>query len=79
MNFLIFALGVPVGLLISWFWKYYNEEMRIWEFDKEEVYENCTVRILTSSKHARTEVGWWKGGRDNLPVIHTPHEDGEAR
>lgn len=78
-NLLIFVLGVLIGLLAHWFWVYYNEEVRVLKYDQEEVYENCTVRICTSSKHDKTDVGWWKGGRDDLPVIHTPYEDGEAR
>lgn len=34
------------------------EEVNI--FDTEEVYENCTVQILSNSVTGNVSVGWWK-------------------
>ena len=38
-------------------------ELRIEEinfFDTEEVYENCTVQVLSNSITGNVSVGWWK-------------------
>ncbi len=34
-------------------------------FDKEEIFENCTVQVLTNTKTGEVSVGWWKneGGK----------------
>lgn len=29
-------------------------------YDKEEVYENCTVQVLSNTKTGDVSVGWWK-------------------
>lgn len=29
-------------------------------YDKEEIYENCTVQILTNTNTGDVSVGWWK-------------------
>lgn len=29
-------------------------------YDKEEIYPNCTVQILTNTITGETSVGWWK-------------------
>ena len=29
-------------------------------FDKEEVFEDCTVQVLTNTVTGETSVGWWK-------------------
>ena len=29
-------------------------------YDKEEIYENCTVQVLTNTKTGDVSVGWWK-------------------
>lgn len=31
-------------------------------YDKEEIYTDCTVQILTNTKTGETSVGWWKNG-----------------
>lgn len=38
-------------------------------FDKREVYENCTVEILTNSVTGQQSIGWWHGGVDDMPTI----------
>ena len=29
-------------------------------YDKEELYENCTVQILTNTVTGKISIGWWK-------------------
>ena len=29
-------------------------------YDKEEIYENCTVQILTNTITGKTSIGWWQ-------------------
>lgn len=29
-------------------------------YDKEEIYENCTVQVLTNTGTGDVSVGWWK-------------------
>ena len=29
-------------------------------YDKEEIYENCTVQVLTNTKNGNVSVGWWR-------------------
>lgn len=36
-------------------------------FDHEEIYENCTVQILTNSVTGEVSVGWWHGGIEDMP------------
>lgn len=35
-------------------------------FDKEEVFKNCTVQVLSNSVTGEISVGWWPG--DNMPT-----------
>lgn len=35
-------------------------------FDKEEVYHNCTVQILTNSVTGEVSVGWWRNDKPPL-------------
>lgn len=29
-------------------------------YDKEEIYENCTVQVLTNTETGEVSVGWWQ-------------------
>ena len=29
-------------------------------YDKEEIFENCTVQVLTNTRTAEVSVGWWR-------------------
>ena len=29
-------------------------------YDKEEIFENCTVQVLTNTVTGETSVGWWR-------------------
>jgi len=29
-------------------------------YDKEEIFENCTVQVLTNTLTGEVSVGWWK-------------------
>ena len=29
-------------------------------FDKEEIFENCTVQVLTNTATGEVSVGWWR-------------------
>ena len=29
-------------------------------FDKEEIYPNCTVQVLTNTVTGEVSIGWWK-------------------
>lgn len=31
-------------------------------YDKEEIYHDCTVQVLTNTATGETSVGWWKNG-----------------
>lgn len=33
-------------------------------FDKEEIYPNCTVQVLTNTVTGEVSVGWWKNEED---------------
>lgn len=40
-------------------------------YDKEEIYPNCTVQVLTNTATGETSVGWWKnGGADDGNGVH---------
>ena len=34
-------------------------------FDKEEIYQNCTVQVLTNTVTGEVSVGWWKNDRED--------------
>ena len=29
-------------------------------YDKEEIFENCTVQVLTNTATGEVSIGWWK-------------------
>lgn len=29
-------------------------------YNREEIYENCTVQVLTNTMNGRVSVGWWQ-------------------
>ena len=31
-------------------------------YDKEEIYPDCTVQVLTNTATGESSVGWWKNG-----------------
>lgn len=33
-------------------------------YDQEEIFENCTVQVLTNTISGRTSVGWWQNKMD---------------
>lgn len=33
-------------------------------FDKEEIYPNCTVQVLTNTATGEISIGWWKNEED---------------
>ena len=33
-------------------------------FDKEEIYRNCTVQVLTNTVTGEVSIGWWKNGNE---------------
>lgn len=33
-------------------------------YDKEEVYENCTVQVLTNSFTGAVSIGWWQNEKE---------------
>ena len=37
-------------------------------FDKEEIYPNCTVQILTNTVTGEVSVGWWKNPKTMTDV-----------
>lgn len=42
-------------------WKFGNiERIEVSVYDKEEIFENCTVQVLTNTKTGEVSVGWWK-------------------
>ena len=36
-----------------------NEQIETNIFDKEEIYPNCTVQVLTNTITGEVSVGWW--------------------
>lgn len=34
-------------------------------FDKEEIYQNCTVQVLTNTVTGEVSVGWWKNDKED--------------
>ena len=34
-------------------------------FDKEEIYKNCTVQVLTNTVTGEVSVGWWKNDKEH--------------
>lgn len=39
-------------------------------YDKEEVFPDCTVQVLTNTVTGETSVGWWRN--DNPPIGANP-------
>ncbi len=36
-------------------------------FDKETIYENCTIQVLTNTVTGEVSVGWWRNERGKEP------------
>ena len=45
-------------------------------FDKEEIYRDCTVQVLTNTVTGEVSVGWWQN--DNPPMGMGDFDDGDA-
>lgn len=43
-------------------------------FDKEEIYPDCTVQVLTNTLTGETSVGWWEN--DNPPPSLRDNREG---
>ena len=43
-------------------------------FDKEEVFPDCTVQVLTNTVTGETSVGWWKNDNPPETVYHIKDE-----
>ena len=46
-------------------------------YDREEIVENATVQILTNTVTGDVSIGWWRGGKDDMPLL--PREDRNGR
>ena len=33
-------------------------------YDQEEIYENCTVQVLTNTINGHTSIGWWQNPKE---------------
>ena len=33
-------------------------------YNQEEIYENCTVQVLTNTMNGRTSIGWWQNEKE---------------
>lgn len=33
-------------------------------YDQEEIYENCTVQVLTNTINGHTSIGWWQNQKE---------------
>jgi hypothetical protein len=33
-------------------------------YDKEEIYENCTVQVLTNTNTGDVSIGWWQNATE---------------
>ena len=38
-------------------------------FDREEIYKNCTVQVLTNSATGDVSVGWWRNDTDDAHPV----------
>lgn len=64
-----------------------NEEAEIEMFiyDKEEIYPNCTVQVLTNTLTGETSVGWWINGESSVVFVcpncgkHVPYKIDESK
>jgi hypothetical protein len=50
-----------------------SERIEARVYDKEEVYTNCTVQILTNTVTGDVSVGWWRN--DKMPHGEPPMEE----
>lgn len=41
-----------------------EEEIQVNIFDKEEIYPNCTVQVLTNTITGDVSVGWWENDEE---------------
>ena len=46
-------------------------------FDKEEIYPNCTVQVLTNTVTGEVSVGWWKNTDDTDSVCDDGYPESE--
>lgn len=40
------------------------EDVEMLVFDREDIYHNCTVQVLTNTVTGEESVGWWKEGEE---------------
>ena len=45
-------------------------------YDQCETIEGCTVEILSSSVTGRSEILWWRGGKDDAPKFVRRDDNG---
>lgn len=46
-------------------------------YDKEEIYPNCTVQVLTNTVTGEQSVGWWKNGDQSVGHWYIQEEENE--
>lgn len=56
--------GSNTGPLYFWRRKNVSETISMNIFDKEEIYPNCTVQVLTNTVTGEVSIGWWKNEED---------------
>ena len=42
-----------------------REEVEINIYDREEIFENCTVQVLTNTTTGQVSIGWWQNEDDD--------------
>ena len=46
-------------------------------FDKEEIYTNCTVQVLTNTVTGEVSVGWWQNPPAEISFDYEAEDDYE--
>lgn len=67
----VFLLGMACQIFIS----YYQEQIKVWSYNKVDKYEKCTVEILSSTKHDHCEISWYRGREEDLPIMYDNNKD----
>lgn len=70
------SIVIKIFILKKWVKTMNNESISMNIFDKEEIYKDCTVQILSNTVTEEKSIGWWENKRwhkaikDQLPDIN---------
>ena len=49
--------------------KVINAKESIDVFNKETIIEGCTICIWENTENGKISIGWWRGGREDMPKL----------